>query len=133
MVDRECHWKGSEGQGRDDGGKGGGGSRGHRVVGGRDDGLEPKGGGGRAWGEEYLGRKPVGGCYSAEMRRPAIRSTAHDPMREWVRDMSRRVENRGDGQMSWRRVYRWRDNWGQEGIARATGHERLWVKARLGD
>ena len=35
--------------------KGGGGSLGHRVVGGRDDGLEPKGGGGggRAWGEEY--------------------------------------------------------------------------------
>ena len=27
-----------------------------------------------------LGRKPVGGCYSAEMRRPAIRSTAHEPM-----------------------------------------------------
>ena len=27
-----------------------------------------------------LGRKPVGGCYSAEMRRPAIRSTAHDPI-----------------------------------------------------
>ena len=26
-----------------------------------------------------LGTKPVGGCYSAEMRRPAIRSTAHDP------------------------------------------------------
>ena len=22
----------------------------------------------------------MGGCYSAEMRRPAIRSTAHDPM-----------------------------------------------------
>ena len=36
----------------------GGGSRGHRVVAGRDTGLEPKGGGGgggggRAWGEEY--------------------------------------------------------------------------------
>ena len=27
-----------------------------------------------------LGRKPVRGCYSAEMRRPAIRSTAHDPI-----------------------------------------------------
>ena len=27
-----------------------------------------------------LGRKPVGGCYIAEMRRPAIRSTAHDPI-----------------------------------------------------
>ena len=26
-----------------------------------------------------LGRKPVGYCYSVEMRRPAIRSTAHDP------------------------------------------------------
>ena len=25
-----------------------------------------------------LRRKPVGGCYGAEMRRPAIRSTAHD-------------------------------------------------------
>ena len=36
--------------------KRGGGTRGNRVVGGRDDGLEPKGGGGgggRAWGEEY--------------------------------------------------------------------------------
>ena len=35
--------------------KGGGGSQGHRVVGVRNDGLEPKGvgGGGRAWGEEY--------------------------------------------------------------------------------
>ena len=43
------------------------------------DGLEPKGGG-RARGRSIatgLGRKPVGGCYSAEMRRPAIRSTAH--------------------------------------------------------
>ena len=27
-----------------------------------------------------LGRKPGGCCYSAEMRRPAIRSTAHDPI-----------------------------------------------------
>ena len=45
-------WKGPEGPGRDEGGKGGGGSRGHWVVGGRDDGLEPKGAG-RAWGEEY--------------------------------------------------------------------------------
>ena len=54
---QECHWKGSEGPGRGDGG---GGSRGHRVVGGGGggggggDGLEPKGrvgpGGG---GEEY--------------------------------------------------------------------------------
>ena len=26
-----------------------------------------------------LGRKPVGGCDSAEMRGPAIRSTAHEP------------------------------------------------------
>ena len=42
-------------------------------------------------------------------------------MREWACDMSRRVENRGDGQMSWRRVYRWRDSWGQGGVARATG------------
>ena len=54
-------------------------------------------------------------------------------MREWVRDMSRRVENRGDGQMSWRRVYRWRDSWEQGGVDRAMGYERLWVKARLGD
>ena len=30
VVDQECHWKGSEGQGRDEGGKGGGGSRGPR-------------------------------------------------------------------------------------------------------
>ena len=67
------------------GGGGGGGSWGHRVVGGRDDGLEPKGG--RAWGEELatgLGKKPVGGCYSAEMRRPAIRSTAHDPILVYI-------------------------------------------------
>ena len=42
-------------------------------------------------------------------------------MREWVRDMSRRVENRGDEQMSWRRVYRWRDSWGQGGVARVMG------------
>ena len=46
VVDRECHWKGPEGPGPDEVGEGGGGSRGHRVVGGRDDGLEPKGGGG---------------------------------------------------------------------------------------
>ena len=68
---------------------GGGGSRGPRVVGGRDDGLEPKEGGG-AWGRSIaigLGRKPVGGCYSAEMRRPAIRSTEHDPiLSSWVCD-----------------------------------------------
>ena len=76
VGDRECHWKGPEGPGRDEGGR-----RGHRVVGGRDDGLEPKGGvgpGGRSI-TTGLGRKPEGGCYSAEMRRPAIRSTAHDP------------------------------------------------------
>ena len=54
-------------------------------------------------------------------------------MREWARDMSRRVENRGDGQLSWQRVYRWRDSWGQGGVARAMGYERLWVKVRLGD
>ena len=52
VVDRECHWKGPEGSGRDEEGEGGGGSRAHRVVGGRDDGLEPKGVG-RACGEEY--------------------------------------------------------------------------------
>ena len=43
-LDRECHWKGPESLGRDEVGKGEGGSRGNRVVGGRDDGLEPKGG-----------------------------------------------------------------------------------------
>ena len=83
MVDRGCHLKGPEGRGRDEGGKGGGGSQGHRVVGGREDGLEPKGGvrfGARSIATG-LGRKPVGGCYSAEMRRPAIRSTAHEPIR----------------------------------------------------
>ena len=51
--------------------------------GGGDDALQPKGGGG-VWGKSIatgLGREPVGGCcYSAEMRRPAIRSTAHDPI-----------------------------------------------------
>ena len=39
-------------------------------------------GGGRAWGRSVatgLEGKPVGGCHSAEMRRPAIRSTAHAP------------------------------------------------------
>ena len=75
VVDRKCKWKGLESPARD-----GGGSRGHRVVGGRDDGLEPKGGGGgRRSIATGSGRKPVGGCYSAEIRRPAIRSTAHDP------------------------------------------------------
>ena len=60
--------------------KGGRGEEGHRVVGGRDDGLEPKGGGGGGGGgvATGLGRKPVGGCDSAEMRRPATRSTAHE-------------------------------------------------------
>ena len=58
VVDRECHWKGPESPGRDEGGKGGGASRGHRVVGGRDDGLELKGGvgpggGGGGGGGEY--------------------------------------------------------------------------------
>ena len=53
VGDRECHWKDPEGPGWDGGGKGGG-RRGHMVVGGRDDGLEPKGVGvGRAWGLEY--------------------------------------------------------------------------------
>ena len=32
------------------------------------------------WVATGLGREPVRGCYSAEMRRPAIRSTAHDPI-----------------------------------------------------
>ena len=58
VVDRECHWKGPEGPGQDEWGKGGG-------------------GGTIATG---LGRKPVGGCYNAETRRPAIRSTAHEPI-----------------------------------------------------
>ena len=44
VVDRECHWQGPEGPGRDEGGEGGRRESGHRVVGGRDDGLEPKGG-----------------------------------------------------------------------------------------
>ena len=51
--------------------------------GGGGDALQPKGGGGGVWGKSIatgLGREPVGGCYSAEMRRPAIRSTAHDPI-----------------------------------------------------
>ena len=86
---RRCVWQGVSlegsrrpGPGWRGGGGGGGGSPGHRVVGGREDGLELKGGG--TWGPggrsiaTGLGRKPVGGCYSAEMRRPAIRSTAHD-------------------------------------------------------
>ena len=38
------------------------------------------GGGGGKSIATGLGREPVGGCYSAEMRRPAIRSTAHDPI-----------------------------------------------------
>ena len=42
VGERECHWKGPEGPGRDEGGKGGGGSWRHRVVGGRDDGLQLK-------------------------------------------------------------------------------------------
>ena len=46
VVDGGDHGKGPEGLGLNEGGKGGGGSRGHRVVGGRDDRLEPKGGGG---------------------------------------------------------------------------------------
>ena len=53
------------------------------LGGGGDDALQPKGGGGGVWGKSIatgLGREPVGGCYSAEMRRPAIRSTAHDPI-----------------------------------------------------
>ena len=40
-------------------------------------------GGGRAWGRSIatgLGRKPVGGYNSAEIRRPVIRSTAHEPI-----------------------------------------------------
>ena len=56
------------------------------VVRGRDDGLELKGWvkpGGRSIATG-LGRKPVGGCYSAEMRRPAIRSTAHDPILSYL-------------------------------------------------
>ena len=43
VADRECHWKGPEGPARDEGGRGRRES-GHKVVGGRDDGLEPKGG-----------------------------------------------------------------------------------------
>ena len=56
------------------GGGGGGGGGGH---------YNRKGGGGGVWGKSIatgLGREPVGGCYSAEMRRPAIRSTAHYPI-----------------------------------------------------
>ena len=72
-----CGWQGGSLEGsRRPGpgwrGEGGGGSRGQRVVRGRDDGLEPKREGGRTWGMSVvtgLGRKPVGGCYSAEMRR----------------------------------------------------------------
>ena len=33
----------------------------------------------------------MGGCYSAEMRRPAIRSTAHDPIL-YIRDEGGRGE-----------------------------------------
>ena len=41
VVARECHWEGPEGLGRDEGGRR---ESGHRVVEGRYDGLEPKGG-----------------------------------------------------------------------------------------
>ena len=34
LVNSGCHWKSPEGPGRDEGGKGGGESRGHRVAGG---------------------------------------------------------------------------------------------------
>ena len=57
---------------------------GHRVVAWRDDGLEQKGGWGVGLGGRSittgLGMKPVRGCDSAQMQRPAIRSTAHSPM-----------------------------------------------------
>ena len=66
-----CVWEGGGGGG---GEGGGGGGTTH---------YNRKGGGGGLGGKSIatgLGREPVGGCYSAEMRRPAIRSTAHDPI-----------------------------------------------------
>ena len=63
-------------------GGGGGGGGGGGVGGGGTTHYNRKGGGG-VWGKSIatgLGREPVVGCYSAEMRRPAIRSTAHDPI-----------------------------------------------------
>ena len=65
--------------------KGGGGRRETGAYGSRerDDGLELKGRWVGPRGRSIatgLGRKPVGGCDSAEMWRPAIRSTAQDPI-----------------------------------------------------
>ena len=56
VVDKECHWKGPEGPGRDEGG-GGGGGMGEEGVGGigsRGEGRRIRTErGGAAWGEEY--------------------------------------------------------------------------------
>ena len=55
-------------------------------------------------------------------------------MRDWVRDMSRRVEDREDGRLSWRRLYRWREGWGQVvSVGRTAKAEKLWAKSRIGD
>ena len=86
-----CGWQGVPLEGsrrpaRDEGGKGRGGSQGQ---------TERRGGPGGRSIATGLGRKPVGGCDSAEMRRPAIRSTAHVPIlaRHWL--------DRGHGIDSW--------------------------------
>ena len=56
-----------------------------------------------------------------------------ETMNIWVEDMNERVEGKPNGDVSWRRVYRWRPSWRQEEELVSTRAEGLWVKARIGD
>ena len=56
-----------------------------------------------------------------------------ETMNIWVEDMNERMEGKPNGDVSWRRVYRWRLSWRQEEELVSTRAEGLWVKARIGD
>ena len=64
-----------------------------------------------------------------------LQKLREETMNIWVEDMNERVEGKPNGDVSWRRVYRWRLSWKQEEelVSTRAGAEGLWVKARIGD
>lgn len=53
-------------------------------------------------------------------------------MRKWRLDMDKRVEGKG-GELSWKRVYRWRDHWKPRGFGEMVRGREAWIRARTGD
>ena len=51
----------------------------------------------------------------------------------WGNIIQNRMDAKDGGNLSWRRVYRWREGWGDGAPGTSARGERLWIKARTGD